>query len=183
MTWFKVDDGFHSHPKTIAAGNAAIGLWTRCGSHCSSYTTNGFVPKNIAKAFGTPAQVQRLLEVGLWREVSGGYQMHDFLDFNPTAEKVLADRAEAAERKRRWREQHRQSVTEVSRPGHAVTSASVTDLSHLPRPDPTRLLLDLLLRPTLIRGSPEQKTIQTDPPHRTSTRTRRPQHEHPSESL
>jgi hypothetical protein len=138
MTWFKVDDGFHSHPKTIAAGNAAIGLWTRCGSHCSSYTTNGFVPKNIAKAFGTPAQVQRLLEVGLWREVSGGYQMHDFLDFNPTAEKVLADRAEAAERKRRWREQHRQSVTEVSRPGHAVTSASVTDLSHLPRPDPTR---------------------------------------------
>lgn len=29
MPWFRVDDDFALHPKAIAAGNAALGLWVR----------------------------------------------------------------------------------------------------------------------------------------------------------
>lgn len=43
--------------------------------------------------------VDSLVEAGLWREVPGGYQLHDFLVYNPTKEKVLADRAAAKERR------------------------------------------------------------------------------------
>lgn len=42
MPWFVVDDSAHSHPKFIKAGNAAVGLWMRCGSD-SGTACRGFI--------------------------------------------------------------------------------------------------------------------------------------------
>jgi hypothetical protein len=41
MPFFPVDDGLWGHPKADAAGDAALGLWTRAGSYCAKYTTEG----------------------------------------------------------------------------------------------------------------------------------------------
>jgi hypothetical protein len=119
MPWFNVDDGFHCHPKVLAAGNAAMGLWARCGSYCARYATNGLVPTEIVRSYGTKSELDRLLKVGWLVAVDGGYIMHDYLDYNRTADQIMADREKAAERKRRQRERD-------TRDGHDVTS-SVTD--------------------------------------------------------
>lgn len=88
MPWFKVDDGMHSHPKTIIAGTAAIGLWARCGSWSSDELQDGFVPTEVALHFGTRAMCKALVRSGLWTEVDGGYQFHDWGDRNPLKEHV-----------------------------------------------------------------------------------------------
>ncbi len=31
MVWFKIDDGFWSHPKVLELSDAAVALWTRAG--------------------------------------------------------------------------------------------------------------------------------------------------------
>ena len=97
MTWLKIDDGFHCHPKVEAVGNAAAGLYVRCLAYCSQHSTDGFVPDSIAKRYGTGTQIARVSAANLWRKVDGGYMVDDFLDFNPSAEKVQRIRKERAE--------------------------------------------------------------------------------------
>lgn len=115
MAWFKVDDGMHSHPKILDAGNEAIGLWARCGSYCSHYLTEGFVKRDVALLYGDMALVDVLVKVGLFEPVEGGWQMHDFLVYNPTKEKVLADREAAAKRQRDARERAKQAREKAAR--------------------------------------------------------------------
>ena len=67
MAWFKVDDNLDFHPKVVAAGNAAMGLWVRAGAYCASHLTDGFIPRQmIAPLGGRPRDVSKLVEVGLW---------------------------------------------------------------------------------------------------------------------
>lgn len=111
MPWFKIDDSAHSHPKFLRAGNAALGLWVRCGSYSAQHLLEGFVPKNVVKPFGgTPAQVRKLLEAGLWHEAghnckrcsqpADGYMIHDFFEGgrNTTRAQHEANKQGAAER-------------------------------------------------------------------------------------
>lgn len=135
MSWFKIDDKFHSHPKVMQAGNAAIGLWTRCASYAAANLTDGFIPHAIASLYGTKPQRNALVSSRLWVPVDGGYQMHDYTDMNPTREQVLAQRKATAERVTRWRSN---GVTNTVTNG--VTHDDVTALVTPPptRPDPTR---------------------------------------------
>lgn len=93
MSWFRIDDGFHCHPKVLAAGNAAAGLFARFGSYSSDQGTNGFIPRQLARVYGTAREVQALLECRLIEHHPDGYLITDFLDYNPTAEEVRAERA------------------------------------------------------------------------------------------
>ena len=104
MPWFRVEDSFHGHPKVTDAGNAAVGLWVRCGTYSAQWLTDGFVPIKIAKGYGNRREVEQLLASRLWVPADGGYLMPDFLDYNPSAEQVKLDRKRAAEKKRRQRE-------------------------------------------------------------------------------
>lgn len=107
MTWFRIDDGWHNHPKVLAAGNAAAGLWARCGAYCAQQLTDGFVPAVIARSYGNKAEIAKLVAVGLWEPAEGGWRMPDYADYNPSAEKVKAERVAAAERQRKMRESRR----------------------------------------------------------------------------
>lgn len=144
MAWFKVDDGMHSHPKILDAGNEAIGLWARCGSYCSHYLTEGFVKRDVALLYGDMALVDVLVKVGLFEPVEGGWQMHDFLNYNPTKEKVLAEREAAAKRQRDARERAKQAREKAAREAaakngyadshggsHAVTNSVTHAVSHI----------------------------------------------------
>lgn len=104
MTWFKVDDSFHSHPKALKAGGMALGLWVRCGSYCAQHLTDGFIPREIVLLYGTKTLAAKLVDAKLWHAVDGGWLMHDYGDYNPTAEKVTAERRSATERQRQARE-------------------------------------------------------------------------------
>src|SRR5215469_8171050 len=109
MTWFRVDDGFHSHPKVLPTSLEARGLWVTAGSWASSHLTDGFVPlAAIASLGGSPTLADELVTAGLWkRRKCGkvtGYQFHDWTKKNPTREAVENERAAAAERQRRRRQ-------------------------------------------------------------------------------
>lgn len=117
MPWFVVDDSAHSHPKFIKAGNAAVGLWMRCGSYAAQHLTDGIVPGVIAKMYGSKPQITKLLTAGLWHEHGhtcshpkcaqpqpGDYYIHDYLaPYNPSRAEVERKRKQAAEKKRRQR--------------------------------------------------------------------------------
>lgn len=105
MSWFRLEDSFHSHPKVIAAGNAAVGLYVRCGTYSAQHLTDGFIPDAVARQYGTTREITILAGSTdpLWTTVEGGYLMADYLEFNPSKAQVLADRAKARERMNRGR--------------------------------------------------------------------------------
>lgn len=141
MTWFKVDDSLDFHPKVIAAGNAAMGLWVRAGAYCARQLTEGFLERSMVQTLGgKPKDAAALVAAGLWEPVDGGYQFHEWEERNPTKERVLADRAAAAERQRRAREraaEQRLTSRRESRRDSGATSRRDKGVSHGP-PDPTR---------------------------------------------
>jgi hypothetical protein len=104
VPWFRLDEGFHSHPKVLRAGNEAIGLYVRCGTYAAEHLTDGFIPEQVALQYGTPALAATLVETKLWRRARGGWRMPDYLDYNPSKEAVDKERKQAAERQRRRRE-------------------------------------------------------------------------------
>jgi 5-methylcytosine-specific restriction endonuclease McrA len=104
MPWFNVDDGFAFHRKAVKAGNSAIGLWTRAGSLCAQQLTDGFVPAEMVKVLGTAAQARKLVAAGLWVEVEGGFQFHEWTEYQRTRDQVVADRAYAARKSSLYRD-------------------------------------------------------------------------------
>ncbi|GAA2577725.1 hypothetical protein [Microbacterium binotii] len=137
MPWFKVDDALAMHMKAFAAGNQALGLWVRAGSWSMHQLTDGFIPQGLLPALGgTWDDAAALLNAGLWHPAEGGYQFHDWAEYQPTREQVLAEREAAAERKRR----SRQRSQEASQRDSSVTDAA--SHSSPSRPVPTRPLTD-----------------------------------------
>lgn len=104
MPWFKVDDNLPFHAKTVAAGNAAMGLWVRAGAWSMQQLTDGFIPKHIARTMGTPAEVRRLCESRLWIEKDDGYVFHEWDQRQPSRVNVESGREDAKERQRLGRE-------------------------------------------------------------------------------
>lgn len=133
MPWFRLDDSFYSHPKVIAAGNEAVGLYVRCGTYCAQHLTDGFVPEHVVLLYGSRELADTLVRTKLWRRVRGGWRMPDYLAYNPSAQTVDKERAAKAERQRRWRENRSR------RPVDASTGAS-RDASKdgAPTPSPPR---------------------------------------------
>ena len=80
-------------------------MWILAIAHCQSHLTDGFVSTLVLPLLGIPTGyrrlAQRLVNVGLFEEVEGGYMVHDYLEYNPKRDVVLQRRAEDLERKRR----------------------------------------------------------------------------------
>lgn len=172
MPWFKVDDGLHKSRKRIRLGRtiegmAALGLWTHLGSWSADELTEGFVSDSdieyLAPKIGQRL-AKRLEAVGLFERVTRddvtGWYFHDWDDFQPSKEEVLADRAANAARQKRFRDKAKAArlaaAQDTSEPegdaasepkGNAVsnavtnaaTNAAVTPSVTVPptRPDPT----------------------------------------------
>lgn len=101
MTWVKLDDSFADHPKVMGLGRdrmAGLGVWTAAACYCARHLTDGFVPAAVAEGFGNVRVVRRMVDVGLFDDVPGGYQLHDWLDYNPPRSKVLKNRQDAKDR-------------------------------------------------------------------------------------
>lgn len=103
MAWTKLDDGFWSNPKIVAAGNEAAGAYVRCLSYCGQHGTDGKVPIDVARFIARPKVLDQLLEVSLLEQNGSGYVIPDYLEFNPSAEKVAEERAAARDRMARIR--------------------------------------------------------------------------------
>lgn len=154
MSYFPVDDDLTYHPKVIAAGNAAIGVWTRAGAWAKKYATGGFVSQDIAHGLGR-AESRALVKVGMWEpgehpKYGTGYWFHDWEhqagNFDGEEEKARLEAKREADRERQRRKRYKVRESDAS---HAVTPpriaspsssypSSLTDVNQLPRssPDP-----------------------------------------------
>ena len=125
MAWVRIDDGFARHPKVVAAGPLAMAMQVAALCYCNRELTDGFIPRAVAKnlldfeidrADGVrytvawvsghagddmSAQwcIDIMVESGMWREVPGGYQIHDYHDYQPSKEEVLSQKTMAKTRK------------------------------------------------------------------------------------
>ena len=96
MSWFKCDDNLGDHPKVMSLDDKllpAMGLWVMCGVYCSKHLTDGFVPRKVVRMYGGEKQAKALEAAGLFKPAPGGWLIHDYLDWNPSKEQVLATRA------------------------------------------------------------------------------------------
>jgi len=140
MPWFKVDDALAFHMKALTAGNQALGLWVRAGSWSMQQLSDGFVPASIVTALGgTHKDARSLMQAGLWHQVDGGFQFHDWAEYQPTRDSVIAEREAAAERmrevranKRKRSGEHKPNVQGTFADGSASPSRPV------PSPDLTK---------------------------------------------
>lgn len=100
--WAKLDDSLYDHPKLFMAAGAlnvpknrvalVFGTYAYGLIYSAKHLTNGFLPKNFNRGFSDkPELVARALVAGgLWKEVKDGYQIHDWDQWNPNAERVKA---------------------------------------------------------------------------------------------
>ena len=104
MSWFKVDDKLHSHPKVLQVPLRAMGLWVKAGAWCSDHLTDGHVPKAILPVLGGNAgDARALVGAGLWVAHGDGWVFHDWLEQNPSRAEVEAEREKNRERMAEWR--------------------------------------------------------------------------------
>ncbi|MGL5824778.1 MAG: hypothetical protein ACRCYU_08170 [Nocardioides sp.] len=119
MGWVRVDDAFYDHPKFAAAGPLGTAQWIAALAWSNRNLTDGHIPTAIAKRLldwddipGT-ADVnaawvsQRLIDAGLWHQAEGGYLIHDYGDYQPSASTVRAEQAKARDRMARVRARRR----------------------------------------------------------------------------
>jgi hypothetical protein len=123
VTWVRIDDGFTQHPKVVAAGPLAMAMQVAALCYCNKNLTDGFIPRAVAKtlldweldndgAYWTISVATDdgrsetlapefvwdcLLAAGLWERVPGGFRIHDYLEYQPSKEDVLALRDVRAE--------------------------------------------------------------------------------------
>lgn len=123
MTWFKVDDGFWSHPKTLALSPNAIALWVRAGSYCGKHLTDGYVAASILPMLqGDPDAATELIAAGLWTKAPKGYAFHDWDQYQDTRDAVEKRRQAWKDRQRKHRsndENATHSSLDLSIPFHS----------------------------------------------------------------
>jgi hypothetical protein len=100
MSWVKLDDQLADHPKIAQAGPLGLAVYVAGLCYSARYLTDGFIPYASSERFAgsSPELRQKLVELSLWDETNGGYLVHDYLDYNPPAAKVKAEREAAKAR-------------------------------------------------------------------------------------
>lgn len=102
MAWVKLDDGFTDHPKIAALSAGAFRLHVAGMCYSGRTLSDGFIPAGRERMLIDGFRrllLKELVGAGLWDVEDGGHRLHDFLDYNPSAEHVKAERDWARVRK------------------------------------------------------------------------------------
>lgn len=119
MPYLNTDDGFPDHPKVDALTDGAFRLHVAGMHYCAKNTTDGLIPVGRVdrlKPGFKAGQLQELLDGRLWhlggkgcgtdeciKGKAGHYVVHDYLQWNQSAEWWGARRAAEAKRKAEYR--------------------------------------------------------------------------------
>lgn len=126
MTWVRFDDQYPIHDKVEDISDGAYRLNTNAIFWCSRNTTDGLVRERkltsiLPRARNHTRLVAELVDAGLWEPTEGGWIVHDYLEYQPSKKKVVAEREAAAERQKRWRDK-RVSNGVTNGPDNGVTN-------------------------------------------------------------
>ncbi|MFD3520473.1 hypothetical protein [Streptomyces sp. NPDC058653] len=108
MPWVRLDDRFPSHRKVALLSDRAFRLHVSAICWCAENLTDGHVSDReltlVAHVRGVKATAKQLEDAGLWDRVDGGWVVHDYLDYNPSRDQVLAERKKNAARQEAFRQ-------------------------------------------------------------------------------
>ena len=134
MGWVRLDDNFADHPKVIALSDTAFRLYIEALCYSNRQLTDGFIPNAVYLKLSKDDEADYLIEAGLWETVRGnvispdlttGYQIRSYTEYQPTREKVEEKREQAKERLRKYREGQKGNADE-------------TQMKRHPQPNPTQ---------------------------------------------
>jgi hypothetical protein len=107
MPWVKLDDRFPSHRKIALLSDRAFRLHISAICWCAENLTDGRISDReltlVASVRGMKATAKQLEDAGVWDRVDGGWEIHDYLEYNPSRDQVIAERKKNAERQERFR--------------------------------------------------------------------------------
>lgn len=151
MSWVRLDDGAPGHRKIVGLSDAAFRLWIVGLTHCNQQANDGRFSAHAARImFGYLASPElgkgaaaELVAADLWATTDDGYEVRNYLEYQPSkAERDSANKA-AAERMRNMRARRYQSPKgqeqgEPLRCNEGVTSPELQPKFALPDPVPSR---------------------------------------------
>ena len=107
MPWVKLDDRFPSHRKIALLSDRAFRLHVSAMCWCAENLTDGRISDRelalVTRVRGVKATAKQLEDAGLWDRTEDGWEIHDYLEYNPSREQVLIERKKNAERQERFR--------------------------------------------------------------------------------
>ena len=105
MSWVKLDDSFPEHPKVIAVGGDAAWLHVCALAYCNRNETDGKISTAMLGRLSDRRNPRRLatdlVQVGLWIATEFGWEIHDYLHYQPSKEQKDAEREAARQRMKR----------------------------------------------------------------------------------
>lgn len=121
MPWVRLSDDWYDDEDLIEAGPAAMLVWPLLITWSLRNLKDGKVPSRQVRRLVDwhelgidPAQViASLVEVGRLQEIAGGYLIVNFLKYQPSKEKVLADREASKVRAAKSRDRQREGAEGV----------------------------------------------------------------------
>ena len=137
MTWVKLDDGYILHRKVAKLGPDGVTLHVALLCYSAQHLTDGFIPKEDLKVawpwgrLDLSKAVRTLISAGLVEETKGGYQVHDYLEWQPSRAEVIAKREKERAKKAAQRGGVPPGVP-PARPAGTPPSASPGDSSGKP---------------------------------------------------
>lgn len=99
LPWVRLDTQFPSNPKILALVEdkkyRAAFVYVSALAYAGAHGTDGFLPAaSLPFMHATKADAKALVEVGLWLECVGGWEINGYAEFQPS-------NAETQERKKR----------------------------------------------------------------------------------
>lgn len=142
MAWVRVDDAFYDHPKFQNTNALGIAAWITALAWSNRNLTDGYIPRSVAArlvnldgislTFGMAGRdanaydgIDQLLDCGAWVEVEGGYQIVNYLEFQPSADEVKARREGNALRQAQFR-RRKAEQSDSNAGSNGVTNGDVT---------------------------------------------------------
>lgn len=121
LTWVRVEASLASNHKVLTllaekGGDHALCVYIFALGYCGQQGTDGFIPTTaLGIIHGRARDAQLLVEVGLWHEMRGGYEVHDWLEYQPSSEenRIRADKARKAAESR-WSKQQKPALRAVN---------------------------------------------------------------------
>jgi hypothetical protein len=135
MPWARFDDRFPSNRKVRPLSDGAFRLYVSSVCWSAENLTDGVVKtaelRLVADVKAARTRAKELVEHGLWEELRGvGWRIHDYHEYNPTAEQVRADRAAKTARQQRWRNKNKSDSTPPEPPADDRDVDASVDASH-----------------------------------------------------
>lgn len=170
MSWVRLDDGAPGHRKIVGLSDAAFRLWIVGLTYCNQQANDGRFSAASARIMtgylASPelgrGAIAELCAAGLWAETADGYEVHDYLEYQPSQEERSSANKAAAERMRKMRAA-KHGVRELLQRNSARTSEGVPAKFALPDPVPSRPDPVPVLEKTVVPSEPSQPGLKLEP--------------------